>query len=297
MKAHLLIAHGKVATTVGFSSNPQAGKHFGEVKIFEKGYVLVQDEVIICVTQSFAEALSLCTADTEVIDATNQLVIPGFIDCHTHLSFAGWRDNELSLRLAGASYLDILAAGGGILSTVDKTRQASLQELTGIVKRTLDVMLSHGTTTVEAKSGYGLNISDELKQLRALKLANGSHPVDIVATFMGAHALPLEYANKREEYVRLIIEEMIPKVVDEGLAEFCDCFYEKKAFNEEETRAIMLVAKAVGLGVKIHADEITPLGGASLAAELGAISAEHLIHADNDGLKRMAEVGVIAVLL
>ncbi|KAF0195040.1 MAG: imidazolonepropionase [Bacillota bacterium] len=297
MKADYLIANGRVITTRGSSSHPQTGPAFGIIEELAPGYVLTQGKHIVKVTASLAEARELCGPNTQELDATGMLVMPGYVDCHTHLSFAGWRDSELGMRLSGVPYLKILAAGGGIISSVMKTRAAAQDELFQFVIEGLDTMLTHGTTTVEAKSGYGLTTDDEVKQLRVLKTADEHHPVDIIRTFMGAHALPPEYTNSRADYVRLIIDEMLPEVARLGLAEFCDCFCEDKAFSLAEGRAILNAARGLGLELKIHADEITPLGGAGLAAELNAVSAEHLIYTDRADLKRMAEANVAAVLL
>jgi imidazolonepropionase len=292
-----VVAGGRVVTSRGFSLKPQVGSEFGQVVELNPGFVVIQGEEILLVTGDREEALRAAGEHYELIDTSGQLVLPGFVDCHTHLSFTGYRDHELALRLSGASYLDILAAGGGILSTVRKTREAPYEQLLAETLATLDVMAAHGTTTVEAKSGYGLSTEAEIKQLQVLRQACLQHPLDVVPTFMGAHAIPPEYAQRREEYVEVIIEEMLPRVAEEGLATFCDCFCEEKAFTIEESRAILIRAKELGLGIKLHADEITPLGGAGLAAELGAISAEHLIHARRSDLMRMAEAGVVAVLL
>lgn len=297
MKADYFVANGQVVTTAGFSARPQTGPAFGVVETLSPGYVLTKGQNILKVTDDYAEARDFCGPNTKEIDATGKLVMPGYVDCHTHLSFMGWRDNELGLRLSGVPYLKILAAGGGIISSVRKTRAASKEDLLQFVFSGLDTMLKHGTTTVEAKSGYGLTTADEIKQLEVLKAADATHPVDIVRTFMGAHALPPEYTARRPEYVRLVIDEMLPKVAESGLAEFCDCFCEDKAFSLAESRAILAAAKELGLALKLHADEITPLGGAGLAAELGAVSAEHLIHASRSDLKRMSEASVVAVLL
>ena len=297
MSIRRLIRGGCVVTTQGFSSRPQVGEEFGALAEFAPGYVVICGETIELVTADEAEAWRVAGPDAEVIDADGKLVMPGYVDCHTHLAFAGYRDSELGLRLRGAPYLEILAAGGGILSTVRHTRAASEEELCQNTLNVLDVMLAHGTTTVEAKSGYGLSLSDELKQLRALKAADVAHPVDVVSTFMGAHAIPPEYSHQRDEYVRLVVEKMIPAVAAEHLAEFCDCFCEAKAFSVDESRRILQAGKEAGLLPKLHADEITPLGGAGLAAELGAVSAEHLIYAAEEDLPRMARAGVVAVLL
>jgi imidazolonepropionase len=231
------------------------------------------------------------------IEASGKIVLPGFIDSHTHLIFAGTREKEFELRLQGATYQEIAAKGGGIKSTVQKTRQAGKEELFQIGKRHLDQMLSLGTTTVEAKSGYGLSTKDEIKMLEVLRDLNRDHPVDVVPTFMGAHEIPPEYAGKKDEYVRLVSEEMIPAVAEKKLAVFCDVFCEQGVFSPEESRRILQAGKRFGLEAKIHADELTSLGGAELAAELGAVSADHLLFASDKGMERMAEKGVVATLL
>lgn len=233
----------------------------------------------------------------ETIDVGGRMVTPGLVDPHTHLVHGGSREHELALKRSGVSYLNILAQGGGILSTVKSTRAASEQDLYTKARRSLNEMLLHGVTTVEAKSGYGLTLEDELKQLRVAKLLNDTHPLDIVSTFMGAHAVPPEYKGRAEEFVDLIVHEMLPKVAEEGLAEFCDVFCEQGVFSVEQSRRILLKGKQCNLLPKIHADEIEPLGGAELAGEIGAISAEHLLAATDKGLAAMAERGVIPVLL
>ena len=232
-----------------------------------------------------------------IIDCGGKLVTPGLVDAHTHLVFGGWRQNELSLKLAGTAYLDILKSGGGILRTVEQTRAATETELAEKGERFLSEMLKLGVTTCEAKSGYGLSTEDELKQLRVINTLNNSQPIDIVATFMGAHAVPKEFKNDRAGYIDLIIREMLRAVASEGLAEFCDIFCESAVFTPEESKRILTEAKKNGLTPKIHADEIDPIGGAEIAAEVGAISAEHLIMASDNGIKKMAERGVVAVLL
>ncbi len=233
----------------------------------------------------------------DILDATGLLVTPGLIDAHTHLAFGGWRHKELALKLKGVPYLEILRNGGGILSTVRATRAASLDQLVEKGLWVLDQMLAHGTTTVEAKSGYGLTVEDELKQLEAIAIMAENHDVGIVPTLMGAHAVPEEYIDNREAYIRLIVDEMIPKAAASGLAAYCDAFCEKGAFTPDETRAVLEAARAYGLGIKVHADEIHDTGGAKLASEMGAASAEHLIKANDEGLQLMAERGTIAVLL
>ena len=233
----------------------------------------------------------------QTIDCGGRLVTPGLVDAHTHLVFGGWRQKELALKLDGMSYLDILKSGGGILNTVRQTRKASESELTEKGRALLEEMLRYGTTTCEVKSGYGLCVEDELKQLRVIKTLKSTQQTDLVPTFMGAHAIPEEYADDREGYISQIIDEMLPAVASEQLAEFCDIFCETAVFTPDESRRILLEAKKHGLIPKIHADEIDPIGGAEIAAQCGAISAEHLIQASDEGIHALADQNVIAVLL
>ena len=219
------------------------------------------------------------------------------VDAHTHLVFGGWREHELALKLRGIPYLDILAQGGGILSTVRNTRKATEEELAQKAGEALHTMLQYGTTTCEAKSGYGLSLRDELKQLRAVRRLQASQPVELVSTFMGAHAVPEEYKQDREGYIKLLTEEMIPAVAGEKLAEYCDVFCETGVFTAEESREILEAGKKYGLIPRIHADEIDPIGGSRLAGEIGAVSAEHLIVCPSEGIASLAKGGVIACLL
>lgn len=235
--------------------------------------------------------------DAEVIDAQGKIVMPGLVDCHTHLVHGGTREHELNMRLAGRSYMDIMNAGGGIHYTTTKTREASFDDLYNKTVQHLNDFLRHGVTTVEAKSGYGLDLENEIKQLYVVKKLQEEHVVDIVSTFMGAHAVPKEFKGNEDEFVKIIIEQMIPKVAELGLAEFNDVFCEKGVFTPEQSRLILEAGKAYGLTPKIHADEIEPYEGAELAAEVGAISAEHLLVASDEGIAAMAKAGTIAVLL
>ena len=285
----------ELATPEGSSQKPLVGKQMQALRIIENAALAVKDDKIVSVGKT-ASVTSDFKA-TETIDARGKTVIPGFVDPHTHLVFAGSREREFEMRLKGASYMEIHREGGGILKTVRETRQATEDELIHNCKRTLDIMLEHGTTTVEAKSGYGLTIKDEAKCLRVVQQVHQAHAVDLVPTFLGAHAIPLEYEGKAEDYVNLVVEEMIPSVASGRLAEFCDVFCEDGAFTLEQARRILHAGLKHGLRPKLHADELTPFGGAELAAETKAVSAEHLLYASNAGLKMMAKRDVIAVLL
>ena len=231
------------------------------------------------------------------IDAEGKLATPGFVDGHTHLVFGGYRQNEIPMKLAGAGYLDILRAGGGILDTVRKTREASFEELYAKSEGFLDEMLNMGITTCEAKSGYGLDMENELKMLEVIKALGEKHPMDVVPTFMGAHAIPPEYEGRGDEYIEMLCSEVIPEVRKRGLAEFCDVFCEDSVFNVEQSRKYMEKAREYGFELKIHADEIEDIGGSRLAGELEAVSAEHLIAAGESGLDSMASGGTTAMLL
>jgi len=295
-KADLLIVNtDELITLVGGSEKPRTGKQMRELGIVRNGGLAIKDGRIVAVGKT-SEVTKVFKAEN-VISANGKTVLPGFVDPHTHLVFAGSREDEFQMRVEGASYMEILGAGGGILKTVRETRKASVEKLVDLGLETLDVMLEHGTTTMEAKSGYGLTTKDELKILEAVKRMDQLHSVDVVPTFLGAHAVPPEYKNSPIDYVNLVIEEMIPKAVEKRLAEFCDVFCEKRVFSLEQTRRILLSGKNNGLKPKIHADEMSMLGGAELAADVGAISADHLLFSSFEGIKAMADRGVIAVLL
>lgn len=236
-------------------------------------------------------------ADAQIIDATDRVVIPGLIDSHTHLIFAGSREDEFEQRLRGMSYQQIAAQGGGINATVRRVREASKNELKALARRRLDRVLSFGVTTVEVKSGYGLSVADEIKCLEVIAELNAEGPLELVPTFLGAHAVPPEFRHDREGYLRLLIDEMLPEVSRRGLAEFCDVFCETGVFSLAESERVLLRARELGLNLKLHADELTPLGGAQLAARLGAVSADHLLCISDAGIDALAASGTVATLL
>jgi len=299
LRADLLIKNAEqLVTSQNSSQKPKIKNELAEIEVIEDGAVAIKDEIIISVGKT-AEVLEKVqvTPETKIIDATGKIVLPGLVDPHTHIVFGGSRENELELKLKGVPYLDILAQGGGILSTVRATRSTSKEDLIKIGLKYADEMLQQGTTTAEAKSGYGLTVEDEIKILEAIQAINEIHPLDLVPTFLGAHAIPIEYKDNPEGFVDLVIEEMIPQVVEKNLAQFCDVFCEKGVFSVEQSKRILKAAQKKGLKLKIHADEIAPLGGAELAAELGAISADHLLVITDQGIEMMAEKQVMAVIL
>lgn len=294
----LLITNiGKCLTLKG-PNRARAGSEMRELGEIENAAIAINDGKIMAIgtEQEMMEQLKDCDI-IEQLDADGALVTPGLVDPHTHLVHGGSREHELALKIEGVPYLEILARGGGILSTVRSTTEASEQELFDQAWKSLNEMLLHGTTTVEAKSGYGLSLDTELKQLRVAHQLDEQHPIDLVHTFMGAHAIPLEYKEDPERFVDLLIDKMIPEVARLGLAEFCDIFCEQGVFNVEQSRRILSAAREHGMKLKIHADEIVSLGGAELAAELRCRSAEHLMATDDAGIQAMKESGVIGVLL
>ena len=277
---------------------PLTGKHQGEVRCFEKGALLCRDGIIEAIGEEEELKASLVAQEVDVeVDCKGHCLIPGFVDPHTHMCFAKRREEEFTRRIQGMEYLEILRRGGGILSSVRAVRGASEEELFSVTMEHALSALRFGTTTLEIKSGYGLETETELKMLRVIDRLGRKTPLDVVPTFLGAHAVPEEYAQAPDDYVNLVIQEMIPAVSRQGIARFCDVFCEKGVFSVDQSRRILKAARKAGLELKIHADEVHDLGGAGLAAELRAISAEHLLAVSDENLQAMAEQVVIGVLL
>ncbi|WP_324729717.1 imidazolonepropionase [Lysinibacillus fusiformis] len=278
---------------------PRTKEQMQEIAIVENGSVLIEEDRIVAVGAleqlevDFPELVNKATT----MDASGKVVMPGLVDCHTHLVHGGTREEEFNMRLNGSTYMEIMNAGGGIHATTKRTRETSFDDLYEKTRKHLDIFLKHGVTTVEAKSGYGLDWETEKKQLEVAKKLQATHDMDVISTFMGAHAVPRDYKGREDEFVDVLIHEMLPKVAELELAEFNDVFCEKGVFTPEQSERILEAGKDLGLTPKIHADEIEPYKGAELAAEVGAISAEHLLVASDEGIQKMAEAGTIAVLL
>ena len=285
-----------VATCAGPA--PRAGSGQGDIGAIAHGSVAAWQGRIVAVgpVDEVSRRITLAP-DATVIDGRGHTVVPGFVDAHTHAVFAGDRRDELLRRLGGATYAEIAASGGGIVRTVVATRAATEDELVAAALPRLAEALAHGTTTCEIKSGYGLDTATELRMLRAIRTLGAAQPIDVAATFMGAHEVPVEFRDRREAYVQLVLDEMLPAVAREGLAEWNDVFCEHGVFTPEESRQILEAGQALGLKARIHADELGASGGALTAAAVGAVSADHLIHVDDAGATAMAAAGVIATLL
>jgi imidazolonepropionase len=287
---------GRLATLAGPA--PRIGAAMGDLAIVENACVAVLDEQIVWVgPDSDWEGHVNVLSEGSVLEVDGALVLPGFVDAHTHIAYLGNRDDEIGMRLAGRSYQDIAAAGGGIASTVAATRNASRAELRDTLIRRLDEMLLCGTTSVEIKSGYGLTTESEIRTLEAIRDAASGHPCTVVPTFLGAHDVPVEYRGDRAGYIRLLCDEMIPEVARRRLATFCDVFCEEGVFTVDETRQILRCAEANGMKARVHADELCWTGGAEVAAELGALSADHLLHVSPAGIAALAAAGTVATLL
>jgi imidazolonepropionase len=308
-----LIVHSarQVLTLAGAA--PKRGAAQGDLGILRDAALAIRGETLFAVGDTL-DILALADTHTRKIDARGKIVLPGFVDAHTHVVFAGDRSSEFELRLQGASYQDIQRAGGGIMSTVRATRAASLDDLIAQARTRLDAMLAHGTTTAEAKTGYGLDTANEIKMLAAIDALDREHAIDLVPTFLGAHGVPEEFTGRADQYVKLVVEEMLPAFAqrmrdeDGGRKDaqssvtrhrplFCDVFCDDGAFTLEHARRILTRAKELGFGLRVHADEFANLGGATLAAELGAASADHLMVTRRDEMRAMANANVIAVLL
>jgi imidazolonepropionase len=298
LKCDLLVVSAAQLITAPEGSSPLLGRDLDRPVLLEDAAVACMGGTIVAVGRT-AEVLARYPEREalRVADARGHLVAPGFIDCHTHLPFPGTREMEFDARACGETYAAIAEKGGGIRESVRQLSATSEDSLADSVARRLERILSQGTTTVEAKSGYGLSLDGERKQLQALKRAAKTSPVEIIPTFLGAHEVPDEHRARREDYVALLIEEMIPAIAKEHLARYCDVFCDEGVFTVAESRRILLRGRECGLGVKLHADELADVGAAALAAELRAVSADHLLHASPQGLRAMAEVGVAAVLL
>ncbi len=292
----LAIINCKQIVSLSGAARPRVGAEMRELAIIEDGAFIVRDGRIENVGRR-EDIEPLIDSSFEVVDAGGRICLPAFVDAHAHPVFGGNRADEYEMRACGATYQEIAAKGGGIKSTVRKTREASSEDLFTAGKRYAEWFLRGGTTTVEAKSGYGLTLEDELKILRTIKKLNVETPLNYVPTFLGAHDIPLEFKDRREEYIRLVIEEMLPVVANENLAKYCDVFCETKVFTLDESRKILTAAKQHGLKIRIHADQLTLNGGAQLAAEIGAVTADHLEQTDEDGIAALKSANVQPVLL
>lgn len=294
MDKNLIIKNATIVTPAGIT--PRKGDDMSRLNVIQEGAVVVENGIISYVGQ-LSDLPELNEADFQIIDAGKRAVLPGFIDSHTHLIFGGYRPDEFSWRMNGESYMSIMNRGGGIQSTVNATREESCESLVEKAQWFINRMSEMGVTTVEAKSGYGLDTPSEVKMLEAIeKLASDpEQKLNVVSTFLGAHAVPKEYKGRTGEYVDLIIDEMIPQVKDKAV--FFDIFTEKDVFEIEDSRKMLEAARKAGFKLKLHADEIVTLGGAELAAEMNAVSADHLLHVSDEGIRQMAEKGVVATLL
>lgn len=292
MKKTLIKNIGRLQTPEG--SYPHKGEDQGRNRIAKNMDILVEGGIISAISPR--GTISPEGVDI-LVDAEGCLVTPGLVDGHTHLVFGGYRQNEIPLKLAGADYLEILKAGGGILDTLNKTRRATFRELEEKSQGFLDEMMSLGVTTCEAKSGYGLDMETEMKMLKVIDQLSQSHPMDIVSTFMGAHMIPPEYKDRGDDYIDLLCREILPAVAESGLARFVDVFCEEGVFDPEQSRKYLQAAKDLGLGLKIHADEIEEIGGSHLAGEMGCISAEHLIAIGREGMASLKAGGTTAMCL
>ncbi len=295
MKVEMIIFNAKELLTLKGKAKVRSGKEMSELGIIHDGAVAIDGGEIIDVNVS-SEILAKYESDN-MIDALDKVVMPGFVDPHTHPVFYETREKEFEMRVMGKTYVEISQSGGGIRSSIAGVRNASEDELYKLARKRVEKIISNGTTTLEAKSGYGLTTESELKMLRVIKRLNDDLPIDIVPTFMGAHEFPTEYKDNKEEYIRILKEEMMPEVKKSGIAEYVDIFTEDHVYNIEQSRDILQTAKDLGFKIRMHADEIEPIGGAELAGELKAVSADHLGACSDAGIAAMRDNGVIATLL
>jgi len=297
-RADLLIFAGKVVTSTGASAKPLTGEEFGQIKVIDQGAVAVKDGKIVAVgPEKEVEEKYPQEQARRVIEAPGKTLTPGLIDPHTHTVFGGSREDEFALRISGVPYLEILKKGGGILDTVRATRETPYVELLEKSRKNLDRMLGQGTTTAEVKSGYGLDLDTEMKMLQVIKQLDAEHFMDLDPTFLGAHALPPEYRERPDAFIAFMAGEVLPRVAEGNLAKNCDIFCEEGIFDIEQSRRLLRKAQDLGFDIRFHADEMVSLGGAQLAAELGARSADHLLKISRDGMQAMSEKGVVATLL
>ncbi len=295
MQGNVIIKNAsQVVTCSGFRA--KKGAEMSELGIIENGAVIVEKGMITAVGHSDAILPGVDTEGFVIVDATDKAVLPGFVDSHTHFVFAGYRPDEFAWRLRGDSYMDIMRRGGGIVNSVKATRKAGKDSLISLGLKRLDTMLSFGVTTVEGKSGYGLDHDTEIKQLEVMQALNRIHPMDVAVTFLGAHATPPEFKGREDAFIDLVVE-MLDEVAERGLAQFCDVFCEENVFSVDQAEWLLTRAKVLGLDAKIHADEMVHLGGAELSARLNAVSADHLLQASDRGVRAMARAGVVATLL
>jgi len=294
---NLLIRHAKQLVTVAAQGKrTKIGRDMRELGVIEDGSVLVRDGIIEWVGRD-ADFPFEVNQETDILDATGKVVLPGFVDSHTHLVFAGSREDEFALRSEGRSYQQIADEGGGILNTVREVRKASKKELKKLADSRLDLMLRYGTTTVEIKTGYGLDMENEVKLLEVIHELEKEHMMTVVGTFLGAHAIPPEYSGKTGEYVQLLLDKMIPYAGTKHLAKFCDVFCEAGYFDTQESEKILTAGKKFGMQPKVHAEELGHTGGAELAAKVGAVSADHLEYVTASGVEALKRAGVVATLL
>jgi len=290
-----IIINANQLITVSGGNRPRVGKEMSNLGIITDGALAIKDGLIVAVDTT-DNILDYYKAG-EIIDANDKVVMPGFVDPHTHPIFVHTRENEFEMRIAGKTYVEISQAGGGIRSTIATTKDAPQALLYNLAQQRIRNMISCGTTTIEAKSGYGLDTESELRQLKVISMLRESEKIGIVPTFMGAHEFPAEYKDNHQGYIDILTQEMIPAVAESGLAEYCDIFTEEHVYSIAQSREVLNCAKEHGMKLKMHADEIKAIGGAELAAELGCVSADHLGAASEEGMKAMAKQGVIATLL